>query len=65
MADQKKLSAAAQAKVDEIRKELEQEYEQKKAEVEAAAARKPWTVVAYSSLVGLIVGLIARGYLPF
>lgn len=36
-----KLSAAAQAAVDQIKKDLEADYEQKKAEVEAAASRKP------------------------
>jgi len=69
MADQKKLSAATQAAVDkavrETKERLDQEYEQKKAEIEAAAARRPWTVVAWSAAIGVVIGLIVRGYLPF
>jgi hypothetical protein len=50
-----KLSAAAQAAVDQIKKDLDADYEQRKAEVEAAAKRKPWTVVAYSAAAGAIL----------
>lgn len=58
-----KLSAAAQAAVDRIKQDLEADYEQKKTELEAAAARKPWTVIAWSAAAGAVIGLVVGAWL--
>lgn len=59
MADPK-LSQAAQVAVEKIKAELEAEYNRKKIEVEAAAKRKPWAVVAWSAGAGAALALIIQ-----
>lgn len=55
--DKSKLSPEAQKALDELEAKLKAEYEAKKSLVEAAALRRPWTVVAWSAVAGAVATL--------
>ncbi|MNL29758.1 hypothetical protein D3C87_1514520 [compost metagenome] len=52
--DRSKLPPDAQKALDGLEAKLKADYEAKKAAVEAAATRRPWTVVAWSAAAGAV-----------
>lgn len=53
------IKTEIQAATSNIVPEITSSYEQNKAAIEAASARKPWVVISISALIGLVVGIVA------
>lgn len=54
----KDLPPEAQRILDETEERLKAEYEAKKSQLEAAAARRPWTVIAWSAAAGAVLAIL-------